>query len=126
MDKKFNLKERTLRFALEILSLANRISTSKRSLTLTVLTSQFVRAGTSIGANYREADCAESRKDFIHKIGICKKEANETKYWLELLAKELPSIGDEAGRLSTEADELTRIFVAIVKKTKNSLPGISH
>lgn len=119
MDKKFDLKDRTLKFALDTLSLANKISTSKRSLVLTVLTSQFVRSGTSIGANYREADCAESRKDFVHKIGICKKEANETKYWLELLSKDLPVISDIAKRLSAEADELVRIFVTIIKNTRN-------
>ena len=120
MDRKFDLKDRTLKFAIDALSLANKISTSKRSLASNILVSQFVRAATSIGANYREADCAESRKDFAHKIGICKKEANETKYWLELLANDLPSISTETGRMSVEAGELMRIFVVIAKRTKNS------
>lgn len=50
------------------------------------LISQLVRAGTSIGANYMEADAAESKKDFQHKIGLCKKEAKETMHWLRMIA----------------------------------------
>ena len=63
--------------------------TPKNLITFPLL-SQLIRSGTSIGANYCEADHAESRKDFEHKIGICKKEANETKYWLRMIAKAVP------------------------------------
>lgn len=74
------MEERTARFAEEIIKFFKKIPQ-------TVITKptiiQLVKAGTSIGANYCEADDAESGKDFKHKIGICKKEARETKYWLK-------------------------------------------
>lgn len=78
--------------------------------------SQLVRAATSIGANYMEADCAESKKDFNHKIGICKKEAKETIHWLHMLATAIPDKKDECRKLWKEAHELTLIFSSIVKR----------
>jgi len=77
--KKYDLEQRTARFGERIIEFAQK--NPKNSVTLPPI-SQLVRAGTSIGANYCEADGAESKKDFKHKIGICKKEAKETKYWL--------------------------------------------
>ena len=77
------------------------------------LISQFTAAGTSIGANYCEADDAESKKDFRHKIGICKKEARETKYWLRLIAISEPTLRDPAATLWQEAKELHLIFCKI-------------
>ncbi len=82
---------------------------------------QCIRSGTSIGANYHEADGAESRKDFEHKIGICKKEAQETEYWLRLLI-ETEVHRTELEKLYKEAEELRKIFVTISLKSKaNSL-----
>jgi four helix bundle protein len=78
-----------------------------------------VKSGTSVGANFCEADDAESSKDFLHKIGICKKEARETLYWLEIISKAVESITVEAEKLSGEAKELVLIFGAIVRKIKN-------
>jgi four helix bundle protein len=83
------------------------------------LIEQTVRSVTSIGANYCEANEAESKKDFIHKIGICKKEAKETKYWLNLLIKANPSLKEEFLKLWQEAQELLLIFSAIVRTSKN-------
>jgi len=70
MTNKYDLEERTAKFGEEIIKFANKVS--KNAITLP-LVSQLVKAGTSVGANYCEADDAESRKDFQHKIGICKK-----------------------------------------------------
>lgn len=81
---------------------------------------QLIRSGTSIGANYFEADCAESRKDFIHKLSICKKEAKETKYWLRMIARANPEINHKAKILWKEAHELQLIFISIINKTKAS------
>ena len=85
----------------------------KNLITLPLL-SQLIRSGTSVGANYCEADHAESRKDFEHKIGICKKEANETKYWLRLIAKAVPEQRSDIVSLWREADELRRIFISTI------------
>lgn len=73
-------------------------------------------AGTSIGSNYCEADDAESSKDFRHEIGICKKEARETKYWLRIIATSIPELKDRARQLWQEAKELHLIFNAIRHK----------
>jgi four helix bundle protein len=80
---------------------------------------QLVRCGLSVGANYREANRAESRDDFIHKIGIIEKEASETCYWLELC--EEAGIGDNAERqrLLKESSELLAIFTSIGKTAKS-------
>jgi len=77
-----------------------------------------VRAAGSVGANYREANDSSTKKEFYHRIGICRREAKESKYWLELLAH---SSEMNAGRiidLTDEAMQLTRIFSAIVAKGK--------
>jgi four helix bundle protein len=81
------------------------------------LLSQLVRSATSVGANYCEADDAESRKDFKHKTGICKKEARETKHWLRMLVTAAPDVRDQARPLWQEAKELNLIFNAIVRTT---------
>lgn len=80
--------------------------------------SQLVRSGTSIGANYAEADDAESKNDFRHKIGICKKESGETKFFLRMLKAAVPEKVNEIEELLKEATELNLIFNAIFKKVK--------
>ena len=115
---KYNLEERTAKLGEEIIKFAKKIS--KNAITSPLIT-QLIKAGTSIGANYCEADDAESKKDFQHKIGICKKEARETKHWLKMIAVSNPELKKEARRLWTEAKELNLIFNAIIyssKKTK--------
>jgi len=82
------------------------------------LIGQLVRAGTSVGANYCEADDAESRKDFMHKIGICKKESRESKHWLRMIVKAVPSLKEEASILRREAQELNLIFGSIRRGKK--------
>ena len=82
---------------------------------------QLVRAGTSVGANYCGADDAESKKDFRHKIAICRKEARETKYWLRMIAKAAPLQKSAARKLWSEAKELHLIFVAIIRTTDRNL-----
>lgn len=81
--KEFNLEERTAKFGESIIIFLKTIS--KNEITRPLI-SQLVRSSTSIGANYMEADGAESRKDFIHKLGICKKECKETKHWLRMIS----------------------------------------
>jgi four helix bundle protein len=81
--------------------------------------SQLVRSGTSIGANYMEANAASSKKDFRNKIHICKKEAQETKHWLRMLSKASPDKQKKIRKLWGECQELTLIFGKIVSKLKN-------
>jgi len=114
MNKK-ELEERTKRFALRVIAFVSRLPTGKMA---DVLGYQLLKAGTSIGANYREANRAESRKDFIHKIAIVEKESAESEYWLELFDDS--NIGEVSERrwLLTEAGELLAIFTSIGRSTK--------
>jgi len=82
ISNKYDLEERTAKFGEEIIKFAKKIP--KDSVTIPLI-SQLVKSGTSIGANYCEADDAESNRDFQHKIGICKKEARESKHWLRMI-----------------------------------------
>lgn len=77
------------------------------------LIGQFIRASSSVGANYREASNAMSKKDFYHRIGICRKEAKEARYWLELLLHSSPGLSEEIGPLIDESLQLTKIFSSI-------------
>jgi four helix bundle protein len=83
-----------------------------------VLGKQALRAGTSVGANYREADRARSKAEFISKIGDCLKEADETLYWLELLSDEQVLTPKRLAPLIQEANELVSIFVTISKRAR--------
>lgn len=85
----------------------------ERNAVTTPLISQLVRAATSIGANYCEADDAESKRDCRYKIGLCRKEARETKYWFRMIARAAPSLKQHARPLWQEAKELHLIFSKI-------------
>ncbi len=111
--KEYNLAVRTSKFGAEIITFAKSI---KENNINRPIINQLVRSSTSMGANYMEADCAESKKDFNHKIGICKKEAKETTYWLHMLAIAEPNQIKKCRQLWQEAHELTLIFSSIVKR----------
>ncbi|MBU0728099.1 four helix bundle protein, partial [Patescibacteria group bacterium] len=81
---------------------------------------QVIDSGTSIGANYREANAAESPKDFRHKINLSFKEAKETKYWLEILIDSNSDYSSELMILFKESDELMRIFGKSVTTCRNN------
>ena len=117
MKMNYDLLERTANFGEVIIEFVKNIKQTAISKPIIL---QLIRSGTSIGANYCEADNAESRKDFIHKIGICKKEASETKYWLRMISKVDSIYSNKARILWLEAKELTLIFNAIVNSTKNN------
>ncbi len=117
-EKKYDLEERTAQFGEAIIEL---VKTFPRDPINSPLISQVVRAGTSVGANYMEADGAESKKDFQHKISICKKESKETKHWLRMIVKANPSRRDECQKLLGEAQELSLIFSSILLSKKKQL-----
>ncbi|MEA3475628.1 MAG: four helix bundle protein [Candidatus Cloacimonadota bacterium] len=118
--KKFDLKERTAKFGEDIIGFAKKIPNPRfnRGPIILPLITQLVKAGTSVGANYCEADCAESKKDFEHKIGICKKESKESKYWFRVIAKAVLQLKDKAKIYWKEAIELNLIFSSIIIKSK--------
>ncbi len=109
------LEERTLAFAVAVVRF---VASVPRTEAGGVIGRQLLKAGTSIGANYREANRAESRDDFIHKTGIVLKEAAETDYWLDLCGR--TETGDSAQRiwLGQEARELLAIFTTINRRAK--------
>ncbi len=113
VKKIYDLGERTAKFGEDAIEFAKNLDNTPVNKPLI---SQLVRASTSIGANYAEADAAESRKDFQHKIGICKKESKETMHWLRMVAKANPDCKDACRKLWKEAHELTLIFSSILKK----------
>ena len=108
--KVYDLEERTSRFGETIIAFAKMIP---HNVVTIPLIGQLVRAGTSVGANYCEADDAVSKKDFRHKVSICKKEARETKYWLRMIAAAENSTKQEGRILWQEAKELHLIFSSI-------------
>ena len=114
--KKYDLADRTFRFSQDLLKLCRKI---KQDNIVYPMISQLIRSGTSIGANYCEADDAESRPDFKHKIGICKKESREAKHFLRMSAVAVPDMKDHARKLWVEAKELNLIFNSIYKKLKD-------
>jgi len=114
---KYDLHGRTSDFGVEVIVFVKGIR--ENNINRPII-NQLVRSATSIGANYMEADCAESKKDFIHKIGICKKESKETTHWLHMLATAELDKAEMCRSLWKEAHELTLIFSAIAKRKYTS------
>ena len=112
-NKLFDLEERTAKFGENIIKLC--VELPKNEVTRPLI-NQLVKCGTSVGANYCEADDAESKRDFKHKIGICKKESRESKHFLHMIAIAVPSMAEKARNLWVEAKELNLIFNSIYKK----------
>ena len=110
---KYDLEERTAKFGEEVIKFC--MTMPKNEITKPLI-NQLVKCGTSVGANYSEADDAESQKDFKHKIGICKKETRESKHFLRMMAIALPQYKESLGKLWREAKELNLIFNSIYKK----------
>ena len=113
---KYDLEERSAKFGEDIVEFVK--SLEKNGINKPLI-SQVVRSGTSIGANYCEADGAESKKDFRHKIALCKKECKETKHWFRMIAKANPNQTEQARKLWREAQELTLIFSSILLPKKD-------
>ena len=110
---KYDLEERTARFGEAIIRFAKKIPQNPVN---NRLIDQLVGAGTSVGANYCEADDAVSKRDFRNKIGTCRKEAKETKFFLRMVATAEESLCAEARNLWQEAKELHLIFCSIFRK----------
>jgi len=115
VKRTYNPEERTAQFGEVIIAFVRALPQGPIN---NPLISQLVRAGTSVGADYMEADGAESKRDFRHKISICKKESKETRHWLRMIASADPDGGDKYRALLNEAHELTLTFSSILVPKK--------
>lgn len=118
MTEAEDLKPRTKKYALNVIRLYQVLPKNQEEIR--IIGRQFIRSGTSIAANYREASRARSRAEFISKIEICAQEADETQLWLELLKEGCNFDHELVATLWKESDELISIFVAMSKNTKNN------
>ncbi len=114
-SKQYDLEDRTLEFGKRVIRLSKALSKNTVNFKLT---DQFIRSGTSMGANYREANETETRKDFNYRIRICRKEGKETIYWLNLIIEANPEFKEKIKPLLQETIELVKIFAAILEKSK--------
>ena len=112
------VKDKSFAFALRVVKLAKHLQDEKREF---VLSRQFLRSGTAVGALVREAEHAQSKADFINKMSIALKEANETDYWIDLLHQSGLITQEDYGSMHPDVQELLRLLVAIVKTTKSGL-----
>jgi four helix bundle protein len=111
------LHEKSLSFAIKIVELYKLLCDTKKEY---VLSKQLLRSGTAIGALAREAKQAESKKDFIHKLAIALKEANETEYWLELLHASKYISTTEFNYINNHCTELLKLLTSIIRTTKTN------
>lgn len=114
INKKYSLEERTFIFSKKLIALCKMI---RKDIVIIPLVTQVIRSGTSIGANYREANGASSRSDFRNKIYVCKKEAKETQYWLYLLLDLdfQDNVKEEIKELLDEDSQFIRMFSKITQ-----------
>ena len=117
LQREHDLEERTALFAEAVIELVKSVPATP--ITREII-SQLVRSATSVGANFCEADEAESKKEFLYRIGVCKKESKESKFHLRMIVKAEPSARDAARTLWQEAKELTLIFAAIIRKGRGA------
>ena len=118
VNKEFNLEDRLIDFAVRIIHVANSLPKSKVGKHIS---GQLIRCGTSPAPNYGEAQGAESRSDFIHKMRICLKELRETKVWLKIIVKaNLLKPASKLDNLIDENDQLISIFVASINTAKEN------
>ena len=109
------VKDKSFGFAIRVVRLYQFLCDQKKEY---VLSNQLLRSGTSVGAMVREAEHAETKNDFKHKMGIAQKEINETIYWLELLHKTDYLTLDQFESMNSDAVEIIKIITAILKSAK--------
>ena len=113
------VKVKSFAFALRVVKLAKHLQTEKKEF---VLSKQILRSGTAIGALIREAEHAQSKADFISKMSIALKEANETDYWLDLLHQSEYLTPESHASIHPDIQELIKLLVSIVKTSKSQQP----
>lgn len=112
------IRELSFQFALELISTIKEFRLEEKEF---IITNQLMKSGTAVGALIREAEFAQSRLDFINKMSIALKEANETVYWLQILIRTYSIHKEKFEVLLSKANILLRILVSIVKKAKANI-----
>ena len=112
------LKAKSFNFAIEVVKIYQFLQLEKKEF---VLSKQFLRSGTSIGAMVRESEHAESKTDFIHKLAIAQKECNESIYWLELLFSTKYLSRDQFERINSDAIEIIKLITSSIKTVKSKI-----
>jgi four helix bundle protein len=112
------VKSKSFAFAVRVVKLYQYLCEQKKEI---VLSKQLLRSGTSVGAMVREAEHAESKPDFKHKMAIAQKEINETIYWLELLKETDYLTAEQFESINTDAIEIIKLITAILKSTKSNI-----
>ena len=118
MNKPYDIKERRFNFTLEIVNLCRNIQKEGKEY---ILSKQLMHPGTAVGALIREAQNAESHKDFIHKMAIAQKECDESTYWMDLNIKSKLNDSDQVKILRIESMELLKIIRSIILNKKTNL-----
>lgn len=116
-SKRYDMEDRTLEFSKDLIRLVKSLPKDNINQ---ILGNQAIRSGTSIGANYREANETETKKDFQFRLRISRKEAKETVYWLNLIIEANPQLKEEIQPILQESMELLKILAAIIEKTKKN------
>jgi len=114
----YDLESRTTKFSKEIISFIKEVKINRKNENLI---SQLLKSSSSVGANYREANGASSKRDFCNKIHTCKKESKETEYWLELMSESNPEKIKACRKLWKECRQLTLIFSKIISSSKKKV-----
>ena len=112
------LYTKSMAFAIRCVNLYKHLNTEKKEF---VLSKQLLRSGTSIGANIRESRNAQSQADFINKMSIALKEADETQYWFELLYHTEFITEEEFTSINSDVDELISMLISVIKTSKNKI-----
>lgn len=111
------IKTKSFSFALRMVGLYKLMCEERKEF---VMSKQLLRSGTAIGALVRESEHVESTADFIHKLSIALKEANETDYWIELLFQSKYLSESEYNSIKTDSEEILKLLVSIIKSTKQN------
>ncbi len=119
----FNLKDRTKAFALEVVALVEELPAGRSADSIG---NQLLRSGTSVGANYRAACHARSRREFIAKLGIVEEEADESQFWMDLIIARGWADADRVTKLRDEARQLVAIIVTSIRTARRTPRSISH
>lgn len=120
MNKREDLEKRIKDYALQVIALLRKLPKTEENR---IFTHQIIRSVTSIGANYAEAQYAHTRLEFLHTLNICRKEANETFYWLQLFAATNLVFKAELNMLLDEGQQILKIFITGVKTAKSNTPS---
>ena len=119
----FNLKDRTKAFALEVVALVEELPRGRSADTIG---NQLLRSGTSVGANYRAACHARSKREFVAKLGIVEEEADESQFWMDLIIARGWAETDRVTKLRDEARQLVAIIVTSIRTARRAPRSISH